>query len=54
MDYKAIIFRMVITFCQAALAELAVNQQPSSKTAIAGAIGAGISAVVNLYLQKKK
>lgn len=49
---KTIVTNVVVTFFQAALAVLAVsNWDFTNKTALAGAVGAGASAVWNLVLK---
>lgn len=55
---KTVLTNVVVTFFQAALAVLAVsNWNFSDKTVVAGAVGAGASAVWNLvikpYLKEK-
>lgn len=52
MNYKKILERAVITFIEAAVAFLAVNNWDySNKTVIAGTIGAGLSAAYNATKQ---
>lgn len=50
---KEIVIRMLVTFVQAGLGYLVVADG-INKAVIAGAIGAGLSAVYNAYREMKK
>lgn len=54
LNLEALAVRALKTFIQAFLAFLAVTDVPLSKAALGGAVAAGISAVVNLFIQPQE
>ncbi len=53
LNYKDVSVRAVKTFIQAALAAWVVTGNATTKEAGVGALAAGISAVMNLFLQAR-
>jgi hypothetical protein len=54
MNYTKLVEKVVVTFVEAAVAYLSLNSWNfNSKTVVAGAVGAGVSAAYNVVKQLK-